>query len=264
MTTSNSKRILIPTGIAVLLAALFLFLRYAGAGGTFAGHISRGGTFFLPLVLASSLIDSMNPCAFSVLLLTIAFLFSIGKMRKDILQIGGAYIAGIFAAWLFIGLGLFHALRVFDTPHFMAKAGAVLAMALGVLGLASYFFPKFPIRLGIPQSVHGRMAALMERASFPAAFVLGLLVGLCEFPCTGGPYIMILGLLHDKATYLSGLGYLLLYNVVFVLPLIAALFIAADESLIGKVQSWKKQEGSSMHFWGGLGMIALGVIIFLL
>ena len=46
----------------------------------------------------------------------------------------------------------------------------------------------------------------MHQATLPAAFALGVVVGLCEFPCTGGPYLMILGLLHDRGTYTSGLG----------------------------------------------------------
>src|SRR3989344_5954715 len=49
-------------------------------------------------------------------------------------------------------------------------------------------------------------AVLMKQASLPAAFMLGALVGVCEFPCTGGPYLMVLGLLHDQGTYLRGLG----------------------------------------------------------
>ena len=104
----------------------------------------------------------------------------------------------------------------------------------------------------------------MEKGSIPTAFLLGALVGICEFPCTGGPYLMILGLLHDQATYFSGLTYLLIYNLIFILPLIIILFIATDQKLTEKVKSWQQKERKIMRFGGGIAMIILGVIIFLI
>lgn len=104
----------------------------------------------------------------------------------------------------------------------------------------------------------------MNKASLPTAFALGALVGLCEFPCTGGPYLMVLGLLHDQATYFMGFGYLLLYNAIFVLPLIVILLISSDAALFEKVKIWQKKERGLMRFGGGVAMIALGIIIFLL
>ena len=108
------------------------------------------------------------------------------------------------------------------------------------------------------------MARLMNKASLPAVFLLGALVGLCEFPCTGGPYLMILGLLHDRGSYLPGVGYLLLYNLIFILPLVIILLIASNKILIGKVQNWKKNQTRNMRLWGGAIMIILGLVILFL
>ena len=218
----------------------------------------------MPLVVIAALIDSINPCAFSVLLLTIAFLFSLGKMRGSILKIGAVYIFGLFGVYILIGLGILQALHFFNTPRFMSKAAAVLLIGLGLINLINEFFPKFPIKLKIPSFAHGRMAGLMEKASLPTAFALGGLVGLCEFPCTGGPYLMVLGLLHDGQTFWNGLAYLLLYNLLFVLPLVIILLIAGDESLLARVQVWKKSNSGSMHLYGGLAVIVLGLLILIL
>lgn len=226
--------------------------------------MSDGGKWLLPLVIVSSLIDSINPCAFSVLLITIAFLAQAGSSRSGILRLGGAYIAGIFVVYLLIGLGILKALHLFNTPHFMAKAGAALLIAVGLVDILGQFFPSFPLKLRIPKSAHGAIAGLMGKASVSAAFLLGVLVGMCEFPCTGGPYLMVLGLLHDTGTYWSGFGYLILYNIVFVLPLVIILFIASDRALLGKVQEWKKNETSAMRLWGGVAMVVLGILIFFL
>jgi len=84
-----------------------------------------------------------------------------------------------------------------------------------------------------------------------------------EFPCTGGPYLMVLGLLHDRATFISGFGYLAWYNVVFVLPLILILIVAGNETLLKKAEEWKKKNVRG-RLIGGIAMIALGTLIFLL
>ncbi|MDP3957888.1 MAG: cytochrome c biogenesis protein CcdA, partial [bacterium] len=156
------------------------------------------------------------------------------------------------------------ALHLFDTPHFMAKVGATLMVALGGIGIIGYFFPSFPLLPAIPQAAHRKMAELMHKASLPTAFLLGALVGLCEFPCTGGPYLMVLGLLHDQGTYLAGVSYLLFYNLIFILPLAIILMIASDGALLEKVQTWKRAETGHMRLYGGIAMILLGILIFTL
>ena len=257
-----SKKLLFLVAGSLLLFGLVFLFRIENIGTTALWNLSDGGKWLLPLVGVAALIDSINPCAFSILLLTIAFLLSIGKIRSSVLAIGSAYILGIFLVYLVIGLGLLQTLHIFDTPHFMAKVGASLLVLLGLINISKEFFPAFPIKLGIPQVAHRKIAVLMEKASVPTAVVLGGLVGLCEFPCTGGPYLMVLGLLHDHATYFTGVAYLILYNLIFVLPLVLILLIASDRTLLAKVQAWQQGERKVMRWGGGLAMVALGLTIF--
>lgn len=250
--------------LLLLIAALIVAVILLRSGGTATAMLwawSDGGKWLLPLIVTSALLDSVNPCAFSVLLLTVAFLFSIGQLRSRILIIGGAYIFGLFLVYLMIGLGILGTLHLFSTPHFMARIGAILLIVLGFINVINEIWPSFPVKLKIPHAAHHRMAMLMDQASMPTALLLGALVGICEFPCTGGPYLMALGLLHDQATYLFGLGYLVLYNLIFILPLVIVLILASDKNLLAKVDAWQKSERWLMRFGGGLAMIALGVII---
>ncbi|MBI2454454.1 MAG: hypothetical protein HYV54_02710 [Parcubacteria group bacterium] len=250
--------------IITVLVGSAIFLGNTAASSRWLWSLSNGGVWLLPLVSVAALIDSINPCAFSILLLTIAFLFSLGKARGGILKIGGSYIFGLFTVYILIGLGILQTLHIFNTPHFMAKVGASLLIVLGLINLISHYFPAFPVKLKIPAAAHRKMAALMEKGSVATAFLLGALVGLCEFPCTGGPYLMVLGLLHDQSTYLNGLGYLVLYNLIFILPLAVILAIASNKNLLEKVQTWKKQETGNMRLWGGLAMVGLGALMFFL
>src|SRR3989344_1391690 len=99
----GKKKLIILIGLAILLFGSVIFFRAGNIGTTALWNASGGGQWLLPLVAVAALIDSINPCAFSILLLTIAFLFSLGKARGSILKIGGAYILGIFAVYILIG-----------------------------------------------------------------------------------------------------------------------------------------------------------------
>lgn len=242
---------------------LFIVASMLGVIGCIAiGAIQK--QWFLPLVVTSALIDSINPCAISVLLLTIGFLVSLGRTFRNILAIGGTYVFGIFISYFFIGLGILQTLSLFGVPHVAAKIGAMLLFLAGTITLANHFNQKFPIKLKIPQMSHKYIALLVNKGSLPAAFFLGMLVGLFEFPCTGGPYLSVLGLLHDKSTYISGLWYLLLYNAIFVFPLVVILLLSGDKAVSEKVLSLRKRHGGNMRLVSGLIMLTLSAIIYLL
>jgi len=238
-----------------------VILKNSPATSEIIWNMSKGGTWLLPLVLVAAVLDSVHPCSFSILLITIAFLFGMQLSREKILKLGGTYIAGIFTAYFLIGLGILKVLHIFNTPHFMGKLGATLLITFGVLNLLNRFFPAFPIKLKIPSIAHGAMGKLIDKASFPAVFGLGLLVGICQFPCMGGPYLMVIGLLRDQMTYLSGFNYLLLYNLILILPLVAVLFISADKLLVDKMQIWKRDNLGGVRLWSGIVMIIIGILI---
>jgi len=255
------KKLIIYIGVIFIAIIAVVILKYTPGFSSFLWGISNGGVWLLPLVIFSAILDSVHPCSFSILLITIAFLFGMQMSRKKILQIGSLYIAGIFAAYFTIGIGILKVIHIFNVPHFMGRVGALLLIIFGVLNLFGALFPKFPIKLKIPDAAHNSMAKLIHTVSLPAAFFLGLLVGLCQFPCMGGPYLMVIGLLHDHATYFKGFGYLILYNVVLVIPLIATLWIAANPSLIDKVKEWKQTQMKNVHLWAGISMIIIGILV---
>lgn len=250
---------------ALALVGLAVYLGSTASAG-FVWAISNGGAWFLPILVVAALADSVNPCAFSILLLTIAFLFQIGQSHRQILKIGAVYIAGIFAAYLAIGLGILGTLHLFNTPHFMAKVGALLLAIFGALNVLEVVFPNFPLKLRIPSAAHGLMARLLEKTSLPAVFLLGAVVGLCEFPCTGGPYLTILGFLHDQqiGLQIKGFGYLVLYNLLFILPLGVMLAIASQEQLLAKAQAWQQSNRMEMRLASGILMLAIAALIYFL
>lgn len=250
--------------LLVLLIILVLVLQNTSSLSIWLWDLSRGGSWLLPLVGISALLDSVHPCSFSILLITIAFLFGLQLPRRKILQIGGVYIAGIFLAYLFIGLGILKVLHLFNTPHFMGKIGAGLLIGFGILNLLGVAFPKFPLKLKLPSVSHTAMGQLINQTSVVAAFGLGLLVGICQFPCMGGPYLMVIGLLRDQVTYSTGFLYLFFYNLILIVPLALVLWSASDEKVLTKIQTWKKNNVKSFKLWAGITMILLGLLVLLI
>jgi len=255
------KRLLIWGSVVLLALAAIVVLKYSPSTSSLIWNLSDGGKWLLPLVGVSALLDSVHPCSFSILLITIAFLFGMQMTRGRILAIGGIYIAGIFVAYLAIGIGAFQVLHIFDVPHFMGKLGATLLILFGILNLINWLFPTFPLRLSIPAGAHRKMAELMNTVSVPAAFALGLLVGLCQFPCMGGPYLMVIGLLHDSTTYTVGISYLILYNAILIVPLATVLYLAANKEVVEKMQGWRKTNISAVRLWSGVAMVLLGILV---
>ncbi|OHB10736.1 MAG: hypothetical protein A3H60_01260 [Candidatus Zambryskibacteria bacterium RIFCSPLOWO2_02_FULL_44_12b] len=255
------KRVITFISIIAVAVAAIAFLKQSNLVSELLWNVSGQGNWLLPLVLIAAILDSVHPCSFSILLITIAFLFGLQMSRKKIIQIGGTYIVGIFAAYFLIGLGILRVLHIFNTPHFMGKLGAGLLITFGVLNLLNRFFPNFPIKLKVPSVSHKWMGKLMEKVSLPAAFGLGLLVGLCQFPCMGGPYLMVIGLLRDQVTYLAGFGYLFLYNLILIVPLAAMLWIASDKQVVDKMQEWKRTRIQSVQLWAGVTMIIIGILV---
>ncbi|HEY4483295.1 MAG TPA: cytochrome c biogenesis protein CcdA [Candidatus Paceibacterota bacterium] len=249
--------------LAGLLVAIATYLKFGSGSTNFIWNISEQGKWLLPLVASSALIDSINPCAFSVLLLTVVVLVGLGKSRGELLRAGLIYIGGLSLAYFLIGLGLLQALHIFSIPHFMGKLAALVLVLIGLLSILSALVPKVPQIFKIPEVAHRKIAVLMGKGTLPALFFLGMLVGLCEFPCTGGPYLAILGLLHDTTTYLTGVAYLLLYNAIFILPLVVILFLASRTGMSEKLRAWQRSESKSVRVAAALAMVVLGIIIFL-
>lgn len=253
-----------------LIAFLLFFFGVAIFLGNYSGatdwlwQVSRQGQWFFPLLVVSAIIDSINPCAFSILIVSLIFLFKLGAGTSKVIKYGLVYILGIFVAYFLIGLGILEALHIFNIPHFMSKVGALMLFIFGTLSILEVVFPAFPIKLGVPHSAHQKMNQLLEKASLPAMFFLGALVGLCEFPCTGGPYLMVIGLLHDSRTYWQGAGYLILYNLIFVFPLVLILLASGNQKMVEKVKGLQQQNRKTMRFWAGVAMILLGILIMLL
>jgi len=215
----------------------------------------------VPLIIGA-ISNSLHPCAIAVLLLLLTFLYAMKKKKKDIIGMGLAYVLGIFIVYFLIGLGLLKAISLSNEPFFVAKLASLVLIVLGLINIKDYFFPNLPIHLKVPDFTKGAIQNFMEKASVPTAFIVGALVGLCAFPCTGGIYTVIISTLAATRSA-QFVFYLLLYNFIFVVPLLLVVIASSNKRLLEKVEDMEMKSSRKLHLITGILMVLIGVGVYL-
>jgi len=96
--------------------------------------------------------------------------------------------------------------------------------------------------------------------SVPGAFLIGFAVSLFLLPCTSGPYIVILGLLAHATEWGYAMALLVLYNFIFVLPmLIITGAIYFGFTTTEKAEEWRKGKLKILHLIAGIIILLLGI-----
>lgn len=214
----------------------------------------------LPLVIVAGLVDGINPCAFSLLIFYLSFLFNIHRRRLNVLEMGLMYIIGVFIGYLGIGLGLLQTVSLLGVEHLFGLFGVVLLFIMGLLQLreATTFGTRV---LKFPGFAVPTFKRLTERGTLPFALFLGCIVSLFEFPCSGAVYVGILVLLASKAYFSEGFYYLVLYNVMFVVPLVLLMLFASNADILMKMNEWRVVSRRRLKFVSGVFLITLASLI---
>lgn len=212
----------------------------------------------LPLIITAGLTDGVNPCAFSVLIFLVTYLLSIGS-RKKIVIIGLSYIFAVYVAYFSAGMGLLTVIQLSGLTRIIYRLSAIVALVVGLFNLKDFFWYGKWFSFKIPEVSKGTIEKYTKMATLPSAVILGFLVSAFELPCTGGVYLAILGMLAEQSTRLAAVPYLLLYNLMFVLPLIVILLIVYFGIPPEKAEEWRKSKRKWMKLISGLLMIGLGI-----
>lgn len=218
------------------------------------------------IVLGSAAIDSINPCAIGVLILMISVVLGGGGSTRRLLALGGAYIFAIFATYLIAGLGLvyfFTEIPIILAEYLSIFVGAMVIFA-GVLEIKDFFWYGKGLSLQIPTYFANKIHEFSKsKQSVAGVMFLGAFVAAVELPCTGAPYLAIITILSINFTFQAFL-LMVLYNIIFVAPLLVILFMVAGGAKISAVAKWKEESKGSMRLFMGLLLAALGWVLILI
>lgn len=238
----------------------------------------------LGAVLVTAAVDSINPCAIGVALLLVATLVKQDR-RKDILKVGTIYVAFVYMTYLAAGIGILFGLASVSVQiaNYVTVFVSLIVIAGGILEIKDFFWYGKGSSLMIPEEYSEKIAERMEDITTPAAMVLGVFVAAVELPCTGGPYLAILTVIHQTmvqpatastAMMISIFGFnlpmmalimMVIYNLIFVGPLIAiVVFSYLGSYKVQDMKKWKHMNRARMRMAAGLLMVFLGWILLLL
>jgi hypothetical protein len=191
----------------------------------------------------SALVNSLNPCSFSMMLFLLLTLAS--RKSSHILRIGMAFCIGKIVTFFAIGTILFRSFAYIENTKLMRFVNVVLIIIYAALLLANlYDFinivkkRKKDYVAQIPSSFRKFNHNLISKAgsSNSSLFVMsavgvfvGALVASTEFLCSGQIYLMtIVNMIHSsdaQYTLVTSMGYMLLYSVICGIPLILLVFV---------------------------------------
>lgn len=213
-------------------------------------------------VIITALVDSVNPCAIGVMLLLVTYLMKMRSDRGRMLVVGSIHIAAVYIAYFFAGIGLLFSIQKLDLAEPVAVFVGFLVILAGILEIKDFFWYGQGITLAIPARYAGTIKKWARKGTIPAVTVLGFMVAAVELPCTGGPYLAITALLA-KDFNMKALYYLLLYNLIFVMPLIIILVVSYFGASVNKMKKWKMKYRKYMRLAAGITLIVLGVLLVL-
>ena len=222
-------------------------------------------TFFI------ALIDGFNPCNMFVLTFLLALLVAASHSRKRIYIVGFTFVVVVFFVYFLFMIAWLNIFKYIGFIDPLRIALALVALSAGIINCKELLFFRKGVTLMIQEQHKGPLMTRIENMKevimkgslgvlITSSIGLALFASLVELPCTAGFPIIYTGILSEKMLdNTSGYYfYLLLYNMVYVLPLTVII------TLFGYTFSAKKITRRQMQiikFVGGAIMIMLGIIL---
>lgn len=264
------RDVIIVSILILATMALAVYFGFIHPHAPMAGMTDYLPSVTLGAVIVGGLIDGINPCAFTVLLLFVTAMLAtlqvsnaadINAARARIVGLGSIYIAAVFLTYLALGVGLLATSALFSRFHAPARVGAIFAIGMGLWMLKDVFLPDFGPRLAAPKAVGQWTVTSARKATIPALIVGGFLIGLCTVPCSGAVYLAVLSLLSLQSSALIGFAYLILYNLMFILPLVALLIAASARPTLNWLAHWNLHHKEWVRFALGGSVVLMGLLI---
>jgi len=254
------------------------WLGWEAEAGEVEGAIAeRFSSFGLLTVIGAGLLDGVNPCAFAGMIFLISYLAVRKRTGRQLLATGVMYTLGVFLTYLGVGFGFLKAVAALPFLSTIGKwvygATAVLCIALAWGSIADYRKAKAgrlaDMSLKLPERMRGWTRKLIRegtgaRMFVLSSFALGVGVSLVELACTGQVYlptiIYVLGIpaLRAQATLA-----LLLYNVMFILPLIGIFMLVYYGTTSQQLIDWMTQRTAAVKLGTAvLFMLLAGWLIY--
>ena len=220
-------------------------------------------------VIVAAAIDSVNPCTFAVLVLLLGTLIMAERKGKKglVLKAGLAFTAAVYITYFLLGITAYKLTAFASVQKPFIIAVSCLAVLLGLWNMKDYFAYGKWFSIEVPKRWRPTVKRLTTSVvSIPGAFFVGILDSLFLLPCSSGPYLAIMALLHmnlpnssSGTTDSVAILYLLLYNLIFILPLLIITFaVHFGYTTTARAERWRSARLGKLHLASGILMFLLG------
>lgn len=217
----------------------------------------------LPLILFTGLADGINPCAFAVLLFIMAFLLQISSSKKRLVKVTTAYIFALLSVNILLGILYYFTSVRTGSPEIIRNIAIIMALFTGLINIKDYFYYGKGITLKIPESSKKHIESLTKKASMPAALILGSLVALLEAPCSIPIYLTVIEVLKGHGSGLIEImPYVLVYNIMFILPLVILATVIYFGGEAAALEKWRDSNKRLMKLMLGTILILLALSMY--
>ncbi len=203
----------------------------------------------------AGLIDGINPCVFSALVFFLSLLSVAKVKRRKLLAVGLIYCLGCFLTYMLLGCGLFYFIRMLSGFAVVRQiidwtmVALLMVFAVVSFGDAIRFSRgkgKNGVWMKLPDSLSSRIHRIMKKGInykvlLPGIFLTGILVTILKSVCTGQVYIPTLVLMAKETAGFRWILLLLLYNLMFIIPLLLIFFIFYHGIATMKLVRWSKR-----------------------
>jgi len=264
-----------PTLLGLPRPALVLATALVSVGAVASAHVlavpfdtAALGGLTVPTVLASGVADGFNPCAFALLVLFATYTLTLVnavtsdgtptlEARRRLLGAGSLYLGAVWVTYFVIGLGLLSFLGWLGRDQLVARVASLIALVMALWLLKDVLLPGVGPSMMAPSGTHGRMHKAMERGGLAGMLIAGVLVGICTVPGSGAIYLDIVAVLHASGGGLTGLALLALYNIAFIVPLLALLLAVGNRRVLGRIGRWNRASSPWIKVALALAVIAM-------
>lgn len=216
-------------------------------------------------VIVTAAVDSINPCAIGVLILMMSVVLAGGGTVKRMVFLGFVYVAAVMAVYLAAGLGLVYFFTKIPLvlTEYLSIGVALFVVVAGILEIKDYFWYGRGFSLAIPASAAKKIHDFASHTTTWGIAFLGAFVSAVELPCTGAPYLAIITILSQYFDFKAFL-LLVLYNLIFVSPLIVILLLVASGKKIQEIKMWKQDNKGNMRLAIGILLVGLAWLLILI
>lgn len=217
-------------------------------------------------VISLAAVDAVNPCAIAVLTMILLSIITYNPKKKKLILLSGlSFVGAVIIMYLIYGIVIikfFQLIQAITSVRIILyKVLGAVAIILGILQIKDFISYKAgSTGTEMPLSLRPKVKKLISKVTSPkGAFIVGLFVTLFLLPCTIGPYVIMGGIL-SAFEILKTFPLLLLYNIIFVIPMIAITFIVYfGVKRVEDVSSWKEKNIKILHLVSGIIIFLLGL-----